>query len=268
MAGLGRGALRNFDVSETVKAESPGIAESQSRAAPPMNKRQNRLAALRALAPGAKPVLLSAAELKYECSEPPLEATFRITGDHYAGSVNCGNLFLQPDIPLAPAIRWRAARPAKFYTLMMVDLDGNANGCWPEPVPPGENSPVRHWVVGNIPGSLLRGPGYKESESRSLAKPIEVLQQYRAPHIPMVSDRYGIYLFEQKDIINFGSLSGPITNFDYSAFRRTYNLGEPKASNFFVAIYISESPFSGKPFRGNDVSATWHRDYGKGRLAP
>lgn len=35
---------------------------------------------------------------------------------------------------------------------MMIDPDGNANGSWPDLVPPGKNSPVRHWIVGNIPG--------------------------------------------------------------------------------------------------------------------
>jgi len=151
---------------------------------------------------------------------------------------------------------------------MMLDLDGNANGSWPDPVAAGENAPVRHWIAGNIPSDLLRGTGYVESGSDSAIKKMSVLQPYRAPHIPVVSDRYGIYLFEQTKRINFAALSGPITNFDYSTFLDTYQLGDPKASNFFVAIYMSESPFSGKPFHGNDVSGVWHQGYGKGNLAP
>ena len=107
-----------------------------------------------------------------------------------------------------------------------------------------------------------------ESGSVSAIKKMSVLQPYRAPHIPVVSDRYGIYLFEQTKRIDFAVLSGPITNFDYSTFLDTYQLGDPKASNFFVAIYTSESPFSGKPFHGNNVSGVWHQGYGKGKFAP
>jgi hypothetical protein len=57
-------------------------------------------------------------------------------------------------------------------------------------------------------------------------------------------------LFEQAKEIDFAALSGPITNCDYLTFLDTYQLGDPQASNFFVAIYTSESPFSGKPFHG------------------
>ena len=82
----------------------------------------------------------------------------------------------------------------------------------------------------------------------------------------MISDRYGLYLFEQAKEIDFAPVIGPITNFDFKKFLRTYQLESPAASNFFVAIYTSESPFSAKPFHGNDVSQTWHKDYGKGQL--
>jgi len=214
------------------------------------------------------PHLACARELSYGCSEPQLEVTFAVKDRHYTGTVSCGNLFLQSDIPTAPVVRWKRADATKFYTLMMLDLDGNANGSWPDPVAAGENAPVRHWIAGNIPGDLLRGTGYVESGSDSAIKRMSVLQPYRAPHIPVVSDRYGIYLFEQTKRIDFAALFGPITNFDYSTFLDTYQLGDPKASNFFVAIYTSESPFSGKPFHGNDVSGLWHQGYGKGNLAP
>ena len=177
-----------------------------------------------------------------------MEVTFAVKDRHYTGAVSCGNLFLQSDIPTAPVVRWKGADTTRFYTLMMLDLDGNANGSWPDPVSPGENAPVRHWIAGNIPGDLLRGTGYVESGSDSGIKKMRVLQPYRAPHIPVVSDRYGIYLFEQTKRIDFAALSGPITNFDYSTFLDTYQLGDPKASNFFVAIYTSESPFLTLPW--------------------
>jgi hypothetical protein len=210
----------------------------------------------------------SARELTYSCSGPPIEVTFAVKDGHYSGAVNCGNLFLQSDIPDAPVVRWKGADATKLYTLVMLDFDGNANGSWPDPVAPGENATVRHWIVGNISGALLRGRGYAESASDSRITTISVLQPYRAPHIPLVSDRYGIYLFEQTSRIDFAAVTGAITNFDYSTFLDTYQLGDPKASNFFVAIYTSESPFSGKPFHGNDISGFWHRGSGRGKLVP
>jgi phosphatidylethanolamine-binding protein (PEBP) family uncharacterized protein len=233
-----------------------------------MNKTLQLFVALSVCAMLGSHQIAHAGELKYSCSEPRLEVTYAIVGGHYNGMVNCGNLFLQPDIPTAPVVRWKQADPTKLYALMMLDFDGNANGSWPDPVPSGNNSPVRHWIVGNIPGALLSTSGYAESASDSENKAVSVLQPYRAPHIPMVSDRYGIYLFEQTKRLDFAELSGSITNFDEANFRDTYHLGAPKASNFFVAICVSESPFSGKPFQGNDVSATWHHDYGKGKLTP
>src|SRR5271156_405655 len=232
-----------------------------------VNRRTALLASLVLWAVFEVPQIANAKGLDYRCV-PPIEMTFTGKDLHYSGAVNCGNLFLQPDIPTAPAVRWKDADAPKLYTLMMLDFDGNANGSWPDPVPSGENSPVRHWIVGNIPGTVLRTSGYAESASVSENKAVSVLQAYRAPHIPMVSDRYGIYLFEQAKRLDFAALAGPITNFDDAKFRDTYHLGVPVASNFFVAIYVSESPFSGKPFQGNDVSKTWHRDYGKGKLTP
>jgi hypothetical protein len=103
----------------------------------------------------ATPRLAAAAELNYECSVPPLEVRFAIAGGHYNGAVNCGNLFLQTDIPTPPLVRWKQAKAGRLYTLMMLDFDGNANGSWPDQVPMGENSPVRHWIVGTFPVSFF-----------------------------------------------------------------------------------------------------------------
>ena len=226
-------------------------------------------------------------DLSYVSSVPPLEVTFRITGDHYSGAVSRGNLFLATDILDSPLVRFSQAKPGQLYTLMMLDFDGDALGSWPDRVLPGENAPVRHWVIGNIPGEVLRGPGYSESQQAAPAAAelanqlgaasgadggspspggVAILQAYRYPHIPVVSDRYGIYLFEQEKHIDFDPLRDPITNFDYRAFLSRNRLFEPMASNWFVAVYTSEQPFSGKTFHGNDVSATWHRDLGKGNL--
>jgi hypothetical protein len=216
----------------------------------------------------ATPDLTSAKELNYSCSVPPLEVTFTIVGGYYSGSVNCGNLFLQSDIPAAPLVRWKSANAGKLYTLMMLDFDGNANGSWPDPVSSGQNAPVRHWIVGNISGDVLRRRGYLESESPAGSKTVSIVQPYRSPHIPIVSDRYGVYVFQQEKEIRFDALPDSITNFDHLAFLEKYHLAAPKASNFFVAIFTSESPFSGKEFHGNDVSRVWHKDFGKGKLTP
>ena len=226
-------------------------------------------------------------DLSYITSTPPLKVTFKIAGGHYSGAVAGGNLFLQTDIPDAPLVRFSQAKPGRLYTLMMLDFDGNALGSWPDMVAPGKNSPIRHWIVGNIPGELLRATGYSEdqqttpvavksgpqSDSSSgwgggsvAPAAMTVLQAYRYPHVPVVSDRYGVYLFEQEKHIEFDPISDPVTNFDYRGFLNKYRLRDPVASNWFVAIYTSEPPFSGKPFHGNDVSATWHQDLGKGDL--
>ena len=188
------------------------------------------------------PRLSSASALDYQCSFPPLEVTFVVKGGYYNGAVNCGSLFLQTDIPTAPVVRWRRANPGKFYTLMMLDLDGNAKGSWPDAVVPGRNAPVRHWIVGNVPGEVLAGTGYVETASTS-GQTIAVLQSYRQPQIPLVSDRYDLYLFQQEQKIEFAVLSGPVTNFDYASFLEKYHLRRPEASNFFVAMYTSQPPF-------------------------
>lgn len=223
--------------------------------------------------PDSFPLIHEKAANAYTSSTPPLEVTFKIVGGHYNGAVTGGNLFLQTDIPEAPLVRFSRAEQGKLYTLMMIDFDGDASGSWPDKVPPGRNSPVRHWIVGNIPGESLRGSGYAEDRAASaagsgLVSPtgVTVLQAYRHPHIPVVSDRYGIYLFEQEKRIEFDQVPDPITNFDYLGFLSRYKLRGPVASNWFVAIYTSEQPFSGKPFHGNDVSATWHQDLGSGDL--
>jgi len=68
--------------------------------------------------------------------------------------------------------------------------------------------------------------------------------------------------------VNATSVPDPVTSFPFAAFLDKYHLSKPEASNFFVVIYTSESPFSGKAFHGNDVSGTWHQDLGKGKLLP
>lgn len=223
------------------------------------------------------PILASAAvlagtalagDLAYEATDPPLGITFAVEGGHYSGVVHPGSLFLQADISAAPVVRFAEAEPGVFYTLMMLDFDGNANGSWPDAVPPGENAPVRHWIVGNISGEQLRTTGYVESPDAKGKDQPAVLQPYRAPHIPVVSDRYGVYVFKQPGRMEFAEVTGPITNFDHAAFLQKHQLSDPVAANWFVALYTSQSPFTGKAFQGNDVTATWRNNLGRGNLRP
>lgn len=208
----------------------------------------------------------NASDLMYCRSPDPLLATFKVKGGHYSGQVTGGNLFIQNDIPTAPLIRWPRARSNRCYALMMIDFDGNARGAWPDEVPCGDNAPVRHWIVGNIPGALLKGAGYDETQSQSPS--ITILQRYRPPHIPVVSGRYGLYLFEQLGTTAYAQLRQPITNFDYKGFLKYYKLEDPVCSNFFVGLYTSCSPFDGKPFTGNDIEAIWHNPPKQGLLHP
>lgn len=237
-----------------------------------MNKSLGLAALILALSLFSQGPSADAKELSYSKSTPPLEVTFQIEGGHYSGEVTGGNLFLQTDISQAPCVRWTKANKKKLYTLLMLDFDGNANGSWPDEVPPGENSPVRHWIVGNIPGAQLAGKGYIEKSgiaadvAPSKTGGLAVCQPYRYPHIPVVSDRYGLYIFEQSGALEFAAVPDPITNFDHNAFLKKYKFADPVASNYFMAVYTSESPFSGKAFTGNDVSKTWHKDLGKGKL--
>ena len=96
----------------------------------------------------------TAATPQYECSRPLLGVTFNVTGGRYSGAVACGSLLLATDIPQAPVVqlapgsaREHGGGDDALFALIMVDFDGNANGSWPDAVPPGANSPVRHWVV-------------------------------------------------------------------------------------------------------------------------
>ncbi len=69
-------------------------------------------------------------------------------------------------------------------------------------------------------------------------------------------------------LTEFAEIPGPITNFDCATFLNKYDLRAPVAANWFVAIYTSESPFSGKPFHGNDVPAIWRKDLDQAALRP
>ncbi|MTH96810.1 YbhB/YbcL family Raf kinase inhibitor-like protein [Roseibium sp. RKSG952] len=206
-------------------------------------------------------------ELTWVCTETPLHVEFPIIGRHYSGEIHCGTLLLQQDIAGAPEVTFENADPETHYTLMMIDPDANADGSWPDAVLPGTNAPVRHWIVGNISGRLL-ADGFTEDKASRLGETISVLEPFHHPNIFHVSDRYGLFVFAQPELIEFEPLGGTIRNFDYRGFNAKYRLSAPKASNFFVGVYTSVSPFSGEPFHGIDVGHIWHKTLGEGHLVP
>ena len=126
--------------------------------------------------------------------------------------------------------------------------------------------------VGNIPAAVLGpdGPGYIEDGNGSSNCGATVLEAYRYPHIPLVSDRYGLFLFQQPDgATTFQPLPSSILNFDVTGFIDQYGLKGPVATNFFVAVYVSVSPFTGTLYSGNaDVPDVWHSGIGTGNLVP
>ena len=105
--------------------------------------------------------------------------------------------------------------------------------------------------MGNIPGELLRTTGYTEPAIDTEADKPRVIQAYRAPHIPVVSDRYGLYLFEQTGRIEFAELTGSITNFDYTAFLKAHRLGRAQSfqllrSSLHFGVALFRKAISGK----------------------
>eukprot|EP01079_Euglenida_sp_SAG-EU17-18_P008097 gene8097-7464_t len=130
-------------------------------------------------------------KLSFSCSTPALNVLYSDV-KHYTGVVSCGNLFLEQDIGgginTPPLVWWPQADSAQTYALLMIDPDcdmvcslshgvgikaccnllspylllvfllENVTGSYPDTSAAGPHAPVRHWVVGNIPGSDLQKP--------------------------------------------------------------------------------------------------------------
>mmetsp|Transcript_13912 Transcript_13912/g.35874 ORF Transcript_13912/g.35874 Transcript_13912/m.35874 type:complete len:189 (-) Transcript_13912:21-587(-) len=137
--------------------------------------------------------------LEVQC-KAGLSVSFNIY--HYRGLVNCGNLFLAPDLgalatdptPFAPNVQWPAADSSKHYTLLMLDPDAVLPGSWPFSAI-GTLEPIRHMLVGNIAGDELTA-GITAAD---IAKAPYLLSPYQAPAPPSGSHRYGFFIFEQSE---------------------------------------------------------------------
>merc|ERR1712083_809386 len=104
----------------------------------------------------------------------------------------------------------------------MVDPDA------PTPQDPSY-SPIRHWMVGNVPGSVLRVGGNISSAT--------IIQPFHGPHPPQGSDphRYGQFIFKQAHMdIKFAD-PGSRTNWNYTSYLAKYNIRpEDKLSSNYL----------------------------------
>ena len=158
------------------------------------------------------------------------------TVSHYNQRVKCGNLFLEGDIGnginTPPVVNFAGADPDASYALIMVDPDSNVDLPFPECTAAGSTAPVRHWVVGNIPGSALA--------SLSDLGDFTTVSPYHGPSPSSLSHRYGQFLFVQPaGVIDFAVYNSTeyIGNWDYGAWVTSYGLGEPVASNWHITMH-------------------------------
>jgi len=171
-------------------------------------------------------------DLRFSCTNPPLRVNYSHI-KYYSGEVSCGNLFLESDIGgginVPPIVTYAAAKSGSLYTFMMVDPDADLpnNGSWPDVTTPGSHATVRHWVVGNLDAAALHSGDFSSGT---------VVSPFVGPSPPYGSHRYGQFLFEQFQKMEFSDLAGkPITNWDYKGFMGQYGLGDQLvASNWHV----------------------------------
>ena len=163
--------------------------------------------------------------LDFNCTKPPLDVIFTAP----LGSIVCGQKMLKtnPALATAPHIKLPTADATKGYVLMMIDPDA------PSRASP-TYSPIRHWLVGNVPGSaLIKGDvGGKDGKG-------DTLSPYHPPGPPAGTGyhRYGQFIFEQpKPHVAFKSVAPSIAKWNYSAFIKQYNLvGDKLSSNYLLA---------------------------------
>ena len=183
------------------------------------------------------------------CSDPPLGVAYSNLR-YYSGAVNCGNLLLESDIggthPWVPpkvtlphtTLRKRHRGGDKLYTLIYLDpyVDVPNNGTWPdcEPNCVGSKGPARHWLVGNIPSTMLEHGDLSGATTVS---------KFKGPSPAYGSHPYGLFHFEQpagKDKIAFAPLPSPlgIYDFDVAAWLSKYGFKHgPVATNWHVTMH-------------------------------
>ena len=122
-----------------------------------------------------------------------------------------------------PKIKYPAT--GKYYTIVMVDPDS-----------PSHLNPIyrewRHWVVGNIPGDVLK-----------MGLPVSGLEitSYQPPTPPLHEGKHRYYfkLYLQPDLINFELLNGPRQCWKSKEFAAKYNL-EKITQKYFVSERLIE----------------------------
>ena len=85
--------------------------------------------------------------MDFNCTSPPLNVSF---GDPI-GPIACGTQLKKanPALKTAPTVAYAAADAKKGYTIMMIDPDAPSHD---KPT----YSPIRHWLVVNVPGHVLK----------------------------------------------------------------------------------------------------------------
>ena len=85
--------------------------------------------------------------MDFNCTSPPLNVSF---GDPI-GPIACGTQLKKanPALKTAPKVAYAEADAKKGYTIMMIDPDAPSHD---KPT----YSPIRHWLVVNVPGHVLK----------------------------------------------------------------------------------------------------------------
>ncbi|KAK9872154.1 hypothetical protein WA026_016208 [Henosepilachna vigintioctopunctata] len=152
--------------------------------------------------------------------QPPCE---RLRVNYQRVEVDLGNELLPIDCKDEPTVKW-CTIPEKLYTLVMLDPD------FPCRVTPSCRSWL-HWLVGNIPGDDIE-------KGKTIAGYVGPAPPKKTGH-----HRFAFFVYQQCCEMKFSEkLISSCTakgrpNFDLSCFAQKYNLGVPKAGNFFKAEF-------------------------------
>jgi len=173
-------------------------------------------------------------DLSFACTATPLQVNYSHIR-YYNGDVSCGNLFLESDIGgginIPPVVKYPSAKEGSLYTFVMMDPDANLpnNGSWPDVTVPGDHAPVRHWVIGNLDATALRTGNFATGTT---------ISPFVGPSPPYGSHRYGQFLFEQFEHMNFEDYTGKaIAQWDYKRFLGKYGFSSPVASNWHITAH-------------------------------
>eukprot|EP01116_Phalansterium_solitarium_P011080 TRINITY_DN26688_c0_g1_i1.p1 TRINITY_DN26688_c0_g1~~TRINITY_DN26688_c0_g1_i1.p1 ORF type:complete len:175 (-),score=39.42 TRINITY_DN26688_c0_g1_i1:323-847(-) len=153
----------------------------------------------------------------FNCTNPPLSVSFPDS----VGKVLCGTVVPKPATQLAPFVSYPNAVGSAGYLLAMLDPDA----------PSHQNptrAPIRHWLVGNIPGTDL-AVGNVTTSSLTLTP-------YAGPQPSQGTGfhRYVLFVFQQPaPVVKYAPLSSNRTNFDVDGFLDLYGIADKQISNFF-----------------------------------